>query len=80
MTGELHESKGGSKEPCNSLLQRALDEAGLAVDDSDVTQDLVLSLSLGTKLVKLGIVVGELSDELLSAGDVGESRGDEGLG
>lgn len=64
----------------NSLLESALDETSLAIDDSDVAKHLVLLLSVRTELVKLGVVLSELGDKLVAAGNVGESGGDEGLG
>lgn len=64
----------------NVLLQTALDDTLDAINDSNVSQHHAVLLGLLAQLVKLGIVLLKLGDELVSAGNVGERSGDEGLG
>lgn len=61
-------------------LETALDRAREAIDHSDVSQDLALSLGVLEELVKVGVVRLELLDKLVARGDVGEGVGDERFG
>lgn len=64
----------------HSLLQGTLDETRLAVDHSNVAQDLVLLLGISSQLIKLGIVLRQLGHKLIPTGNVGEGGRDEGVG
>lgn len=60
----------------DSRLKTTLDGARLAVNQADVAEDLALLCGVAPELVKLGVVFGQLGDELFSRRNVAQSGRD----